>query len=99
MGMTIEIDSLEEMCDLMCNNKIPEKKKPEERWWIMTFGHGQEHAGYYVKVWGTFSSARQKMIKKYGTAWAFQYSLDDWVDWVAQAPQYMPIEKELEVIE
>ena len=26
MGMEITINSLEEMCDLMCDNKIPEQK-------------------------------------------------------------------------
>lgn len=25
MGMCIEINSLEEMCDLMCNNKLPDR--------------------------------------------------------------------------
>lgn len=34
MGKTIEVNSLEEMCDLMCDNKIPE----EEQTWIFTFG-------------------------------------------------------------
>jgi len=28
MGLEIQVNSLEEMCDLMCNNKIP-KKAPE----------------------------------------------------------------------
>ena len=27
MGMEIVVDSLEDMCDLMCNNKIPAKKE------------------------------------------------------------------------
>ena len=27
MGITIEISSLEEMCDLMCNNAIPKQKR------------------------------------------------------------------------
>lgn len=100
MGLTVEIDSLDEMCDLMCDNRIPEKKeKPKERWWVFTFGKGQEHEGYYVKIWGTYSSARSKMMKRYGLAWSFQYSFEDWIDWVAQAPAFTPIEKELEVIE
>lgn len=28
MGATFEVNSLEEMCDLMCDNKIPRRKKP-----------------------------------------------------------------------
>ena len=29
MGMEIEIDSLEDMCNLMCLNKIPKRRKNE----------------------------------------------------------------------
>ena len=31
MGIEIEINSLEEMCMLMCNNQIPEPKKEPEK--------------------------------------------------------------------
>ena len=31
MGVTIEIDNLEQMCDLMCDNKIPKKRSDRER--------------------------------------------------------------------
>lgn len=27
MGMTFEVDTLEDMCDLMCNNHMPTKKR------------------------------------------------------------------------
>ena len=40
-------------------------------WWIFTFGIGQEHGGKYVRIWGTYSEARAKMVKKYGNKWAF----------------------------
>lgn len=36
MGKTIYVNSLEEMCDLVCDNKIPEG----EQTWIFTFGSG-----------------------------------------------------------
>lgn len=75
MGVTVEVNSLEEMCDMMCDNKLPEEK---EQWWVFTFGYGQEHAGQCVKIRGTFDGARSKMINKYGTKWAFQYSQEQW---------------------
>lgn len=31
MGITIEINSLEEMCMLMCDNQIPEKEPEKEK--------------------------------------------------------------------
>lgn len=32
---------------------------------------------YYVEE-GTYEEARQKMVDKYGTDWAFQYSEEEW---------------------
>lgn len=93
--MEISVDSLEGMCDLMCNNVVP--KEPEQ-WWVFTFGCGQEHYGYIVKVQGTFSSARSKMFNKYGDKWAFQYSLEEWGAWLRQKPAWAEEEKVLEVI-
>lgn len=94
MGMTFDINTIEEMCDLMCDNKIPEK----EGYWIFTFGCGQKHAGYYVKIFGTWQTARQKMLDKYGRDWGFQYSEEEWDDWKLNCPPYVPLEKELEII-
>ena len=74
MGIEIEVNSLEDMCDLMCNNKIPPKKEV----WIFTFGIGHENAGHYVKIEGTYESARQKMFDRFGDKWAFQYSEKEW---------------------
>lgn len=70
------------------------EKRP---YWIFTFGYGQPNAGKYVKIYGDFVSARQKMVNKYGTQWAFQYSATDWAARVS-AGQH-PLETELEVIE
>ena len=99
MGLTFEMDSgdLEGLCSLMCDNEIPKpkKKKPAEEWWIFTFGVGHPHEGHYVKIWGTFGSARQKMFEKYGDQWSFQYSEQEWIDWVARCPIGCPIEQEL----
>lgn len=67
--------------------------------WIFTFKSGQEHEGYYVKVRGSFSEARQKMRDKYGESWSIQYSEEEWQHWIESSPAYVPIEKELEVID
>ncbi len=50
--------------------------------WIFTFGSGQPNAGHYVKISGDYDSARQEMIDRYGLEWAFQYSEQEWNDWV-----------------
>ena len=96
MVVTVKIDSLDQMCDLMCDNKLPEKK---EEYWIFTFGSGQKHEGRYTKIKGTFNSARQKMFERYGRAWAFQYSEEEWLNWLAQKPHWVEAETLLEVIE
>ena len=72
MGIEIEVNSIEDMCSLMCDNVIPEQT------WYFTFGCGQENAGKYVKIKGTYESARQKMFDRFGDKWAFQYSENEW---------------------
>lgn len=99
MGVTVEISTLEEMCDMMCDNRLPTPKKPKEQWWIFTFGSGQAYPGKYVKIKGTFASARQKMCDKYGTGWAFQYSAEEWEEMKKDPARFWPMEEELEVIE
>ena len=93
--MEIYVDSAEQLCDLMCNNNLPKEK---EGWFVFTFGQGQTYAGYLVKIYGTFSSTREKMMQKYGTEWAFQYTLEEWGEWLRTKPAYIPEEKVLEVI-
>lgn len=68
-------------------------------YWYFTFGYGQPHQGYYVKIKGSYSEARTKMVKKYGIRWAFQYSENEWNDILNNPDRYWPMEKELEVIE
>lgn len=96
MGITVEVNSLEEMCGMMCDNKLP---TPKESWWIFTFGCGQKHAGRYVKIRGTFNQARKKMFEKYGEDWCFQYSEKKWEEMKADPNRCWPMETELEVIE
>ena len=66
--------------------------------WVFTFGCGQAHEGYFVRIYGTFDEARKKMCEKYGQAWCMQYSEEDWQRWLDRKPDWVPVEKELEVI-
>ena len=68
----------------------------EKRWYIFTFGCGQQHANQYVRIYGTFGSARQKMFDRYGSEWSFQYTQEEWDDWERRRPPYLPIETMLE---
>lgn len=69
----------------------------EKQWWTFTFGCGQEHAGMYVKIYGTFGSTRKEMFKRYGEEWAFQYDEKEWQDWENKRPMYI-VETLLETI-
>lgn len=70
----------------------------DRQWYIFTFGSGQRYAGRYVKFFGTYDEARQQMIDLFGLEWAFQYSQDEWDDWVRRVPPYM-VETELKVLQ
>jgi len=48
--------------------------KPNEQTWVFTFGFGQGHDNCYTLFHGTFSTARAKMVKHFGSKWAFQYA-------------------------
>lgn len=93
--MDFETDNAEDLCVMMRDNVIP---KERSRWWIFTFGQGQEHAGHIVKIKGTETSSRKKMFEKYGDKWAFQYTLEEWGEWLRKKPSYIPEEQVLEVI-
>ncbi len=92
MGATFVVSSLEEMCDLMCDNIVPEQK---EETWIFTFGANQQHAGHYVKFTGTFEEAREKMLQKYGYEWGFQYSEEEWEELENNPNRWWKLETEL----
>lgn len=57
--------------------KDSEKMSNKVQKWYFTFGHGQEHFGKYVMFTGTFSEARDKMIRRFGRKWAMQYSEEE----------------------
>lgn len=66
-----------------------------KQWYIFTFGVGQQHAGHYVKFFGTFDEARQQMFDAYGRDWAMQYSEEKWNEWLRNKPAWVPAETEL----
>lgn len=65
-----------------------------KKWYIFTFGYGQEHAGHYVRLYGTYSETRQKMFEMFGDKWAFQYEEQDWLESTKRLPFYLR-EKEM----
>lgn len=76
----------------MKSSKNSTSKKEE---WIFTFGSGQQYEGCFVRIPGTWGEAREKMVKKYGLEWAFQYSVDEWEDWERRRPIWIPAEIEI----
>ena len=94
MGMEIQVNSLEDMCDLMCNNYIKEDNKEQK--WIFTFGSGQKHVGHYVIFTGSYNEARDKMCEKFGTHWGFQYSEQEWEDMKNDPNRFWDMETPLE---
>lgn len=42
--------------------------------WYFTFGVGNPNKQKFVKINGTFKSARDEMYRRFGTKWAFQYA-------------------------
>lgn len=67
--------------------------------WIFTFGCGQTHEGRYIRIYACdYDEARAEMIRRYGTEWAFQYSEQEWNEWLQHKPEWVPLETELETI-
>lgn len=53
-------------------------KKEKKANWYFTFGSGQAHDGCYIKFFGTFNEAREKMVNAFGLKWSMQYSEETW---------------------
>ena len=54
---------------------IPTKDDGKSREWFFTFGHGQHpNQNYYVRIYGTFGSAREIMVRNFGRQWSGQYA-------------------------
>lgn len=71
-----------------------------DKYWIFTFGYGQEHAGTYVKVKAkSRGEAWAKMVERYGVHWAFQYTEEEWKTMEDNPNRMYPMEKFLCSIE
>ncbi|MFI7072092.1 hypothetical protein [Micromonospora sediminicola] len=46
-----------------------------EQEWLFTFGSGQQHDGRFVRITGTYDTARTRMLEVFGNRWCAQY---DW---------------------
>lgn len=61
--------------------------------YYFTFGYGQEHEGYYVKIIAeSYSDARETMLMVYGRKWAFQYNEEQFNDFLTDYPNYKSLE-------
>ena len=45
--------------------------------WIFTFGVGSPHGQEFVRITGSWDDAREEMVRRFGTAWAFQYPSEE----------------------
>lgn len=56
-----------------------EEASPEEvpQNWLFTFGYGHTQKTHFVKIFGTYSSSRDEMVRRYSDKWAFQYPEKD----------------------
>ena len=50
-------------------------ESPQE--WIFTFGCGQPNDKRFVRITGTYVSAREEMFRRYGRKWSMQYSSEE----------------------
>lgn len=56
--------------------------------WFFTFCHCHEHPHGYVIFEGSFNEARAKMVQVYGTAWGFQYPIEELAGQIEQFGLY-----------
>ena len=54
------------------NKRLDDDETPQD--WYFTFGSGQPHEGGYIKFFGTYGGARERMVYSFGQKWAGQYS-------------------------
>ncbi len=74
--------------------------KEHDEYWIFTFlNDGTWRAGKCIKIKGSYSEARDKMIYRYGTYFGFQYSEKEWEEKWNDPNRYYAMEDIVEVIE
>jgi hypothetical protein len=61
----------------------------DEQEYYFTWGFGQGHDNCFIKIYGTYDSARAEMARRFGTKWAFQYGESGWFkDGISQQQRY-----------
>jgi hypothetical protein len=66
-----------EQADVVTLQLAPPPNAEQEKDFYFTFGCGQANAGCYVKIRGSFNSAREEMFRRYGPKWCWQYDSAD----------------------
>ena len=65
---------------------------------IFTFGSGQKHEGYFVRITGTDrNDCRRQMFERFGDEWGFCYTEEQWERWKREKPFWVPLETELKI--
>lgn len=88
---------------MICKRNISKAELKEygmdkEKWYYFTFGSGQKYEGHYVKIYGTYLSARDEMIRRYGYKWGFQYP-QEWWEQRERNKDKLPYKLETELVE
>lgn len=65
--MEIEVDEL----------SVRKAMTENEQKWYFTFCCDDKKSNNFVSFFGTYSEAREEMIRRFGMHWAFQYSEKD----------------------
>lgn len=71
-----KLQAIEMVHDIEVTEIEPEVIDVEDKkWFYFTFpASGGDHPNGYTRAYGTYESAREQMVKAFGTAWAFQYN-------------------------
>lgn len=51
-----------------------------KQWWYFTFCIDGILAKYFVKIYENYDNARSEIVDNFGTRFAFQYNLEEWVN-------------------
>jgi hypothetical protein len=52
-----------------------------KQYYYFTFCYGDhEYRNCFIKFYGTYSEAREKMVNRFGIKWAFQYNEEEFKD-------------------
>lgn len=57
----------------VCSDGVIRRVLEPEQDWFFTFGSGHAHPDKYVRIRGTWSSARIEMFRRFNSAWCMQY--------------------------